>query len=162
VRLVLPPAVGRFDDDVIGLVEDGRVPDDRRPGAAEVAREDEDSLRPVGAVADPEPDDRRAEDVPGVEERRLDARRDLEIPAVVEGAEQRKNGLRVLLRVEGLVEVDVQLRRLGAQLRLRIDGGIDGGIEGERATSRRAGGLDRGVLVDTGVAASGEVDRCLL
>ncbi len=42
---------------------------------------------PPGVVLDPQPDDRRAEDVAGVEERRVDPGRDLELLAVADRLE---------------------------------------------------------------------------
>ena len=60
------------------------------PGPAEVAGED-DRRAPVPSAADapatPEADDRRAEDVAGVEVGRVDARRDLDLLVVVDRAE---------------------------------------------------------------------------
>ena len=117
LRLVLAAAVRRLDEDVVGVGHDRRVAQDRRAGPAEVAGEDDAALRRRrrGPV-DPEPDDRRAEDVAGVDERRVDAGRDLELlrrsrcrgttPSAARG---------VLVVVERLVEVDVEVRRLGLE-----------------------------------------------
>jgi hypothetical protein len=61
--------------------------------------------------------------VPGVEERRVNPWRDLDLLVVVERAEVRQDCLGVVLRVQRRVEVDVDLRRLGPQLRLRVEPG---------------------------------------
>ena len=44
LRLVLAAAVGRLDEDVVGVGDGGRVAQDRRVRAAEVAGEDDDPL----------------------------------------------------------------------------------------------------------------------
>ena len=74
----------------------------------------------AAAVLDAQPDDRRAEDVAGVEERRLDARRDLALLVVVDRAEVLERPLGVLDRVQRRVEVDLELRGLAAQLGLGV------------------------------------------
>ena len=61
---------------------------------------------------DADPDDRRAEDVAGVDERRVDPRRDLDLLVVVDRLELLERLARLLLRVERLVEVDLDVRRL--------------------------------------------------
>ena len=86
--LVFAAAVRRLDEDVVRGVERRRVAQDRGPGAAEVAGADDDALLPARCVLHPQPDHRRAEDVPGVEERRVDPRRDLELLAVADGPER--------------------------------------------------------------------------
>ena len=118
--LVFAAAVRGLDEDVVRGVERRGVAQDRRPGAAEVAGADDDPLLPARRVRHPQADDRRAEDVPGVEERRVDPRRDLELLAVADGPERRERSLGVLRGVERRVEVDLEVRRLGAQLGLGV------------------------------------------
>ena len=57
------------------------------PGPAEVARADDDPLLAALVLLDAQPDDRRAEDVAGVDERRVDPGRDLDLLAVADGLE---------------------------------------------------------------------------
>ena len=58
--------------------------------------------------------------MPGVDERGVDARRDLDLLAVVERLELGERRLGVLGRVQRRIEVDVELRRLGAQVGLGV------------------------------------------
>ena len=120
LRLVHAPAVGRLDEDVVGVVHRRRVAQDRRARPAEVARADDDPLLGAIRIGHAEADDRRAEDVPGVLERGEDARRDLDLLAVAERPELGDGDLGVVGRVERQVEVDIELGRLGAQVRLGI------------------------------------------
>ena len=153
MRLVLATAVGRLDHHVVRPVQHGWVPDDRRARPPEVAGEHDDPLRTVGpvvAVAYAEADDRRTEDVARIEVRRVDARRDLDLAVVVERGEQRQDGLRVVLGVERIVEIDDQLRRLGPQLGL--------GIHGRRAGRPGLGGLNSGLLIPAAVAPLRQLD----
>ena len=113
-------AVGRLDEDVVGVGHDRRVAQDRRARPAEVAGEDDRPLLPALGLLDAEPDDRGTQDVPRVHERGVDARRDLDLVAVVEGLELREGELGVLGRVQRRVEVDLEVRRLGAQLGLGV------------------------------------------
>ena len=110
--LVLAAAVGRLDQDVVGIGHDRRVAQDRGPGPAEVAREDEAQLGPAVLIGDPQTDDRRAEDVAGVDIRRVDPGRDLDLGVVVDPPERGERGLGVLGVVERLVELDIEDRRL--------------------------------------------------
>ncbi len=68
---MLPVAVGRLHDDHVGRGQRRRVAQDGGVRPAEVAGEDDRPLGPV-RLADPELDDRRAEDVTRVVEGRLD------------------------------------------------------------------------------------------
>ena len=81
VRPVLAVAVRRLDDHVVGVGERGRVAEDRRVVAAEVARED-DRLRRA-AIGHAQLDDRRAEDVARVVEDGGDVVGDGDLGAVV-------------------------------------------------------------------------------
>ncbi len=105
-----------------------RVAQDRRPGAAEVAGADDDPFLPALPVGDAQPDDRRAEDVPGVDERGVDARRDLDLLAVAERLELGERDLGVLGGVQRRVEVHVELGRLGAQVGLGVARPRPGGL----------------------------------
>ena len=98
MRFVFAATVGRLDEDVVRGRQVGRVADDRRPRSAEVAGADDDPL--IAAVLDPQPDDRRAEDVAGVEERRPDTGRDLALLVVVDRAEVLDRPLGILDRVQ--------------------------------------------------------------
>ena len=73
--------------------------------------------------------------MPRVEERRVDARRDLDLGAVVHRSEQREHGLRIVLRVERRIEVDVDGRRLRAQ--------VDLGVASRRSTAMTVASLVR-------------------
>jgi hypothetical protein len=105
------------------------IANDRRVRPAEVAREHDEALLGVVRLLHAQPDDRRAEDVAGIDERCMDTRCDLQLGAVVERLEQRQDGLRVVLGVERRVEVDDQFGRLRAQLslgiRIRTVAGLD-------------------------------------
>ena len=57
------------------------------PGPAEVAGEDDDPLLAAVPLGHAQPDDRRAQDVAGVDERGVDARRDLDLLPVADGPE---------------------------------------------------------------------------
>ena len=120
LRLVFAATVRRLDEDVVRGGHDGRVAEDRRAGPAEVAGADDDPLLAAVAILDDEPDDRRAQDVAGIEERRLDARRDLALLVVVDRPEVLERPLRVLDRVQRRVEVDLERRRLSTQVLLGI------------------------------------------
>ena len=120
---MLASAVRRLDEHVVGLGEDGRVADDRRVGPTEIAREDERSLFATGFVSHSQADDRRAEDVAGVQVGGVDAGRDLDLLLVVERPEMRERGLCVVLVVERLVEVDLDVGRLGSEVGLGIGAG---------------------------------------
>ena len=98
--LVFAATVRRLDEDVVRGRHDGRVAQDRCPGPAEVARADDDALLATLAVLDAQPDDRRPEDVPGIEERGPDPGRDLALLVVVDGPEVLERPLGVLHRVE--------------------------------------------------------------
>ena len=58
LRLVFAAAVGRFDEDVIGVGQRRRVAQDRRAGPSEVAREDDRPFLATVLVLDAETDDR--------------------------------------------------------------------------------------------------------
>ena len=92
------------------------------------------------AGLDPEPDDRRAEDVAGVEVGRVDAGRDLALLVVADRVEVLDRRLGVVGVVERLVEVDLDLRRLAPQVRLEV-------VERGRGGAARAApaGLPRGL-----------------
>jgi len=83
--------------------------------------------------------------VAGVEERRVDARRDLPLLAVVDRVEVGDGSGGVLGRVERLVEIDLDLRRLGADGALGVAGCVDRG-----ASRRPAAELDRNFLRNRG------------
>src|SRR5207247_3457911 len=68
----------------------------------------------------PEPDDRRAENVARVEEGGMDTRRDLHLGTIRDSPEVPKRLVGVVCRVQRRVEVDDQVRRLGAPLRLGV------------------------------------------
>ena len=74
---------------------------------------------PPGAIHDPQPDDRRAQDVAGIEERGVDPGRDLDLLPVADGPERRERPLGVLGRVERLVEVDRRAPAAGRAARPR-------------------------------------------
>jgi hypothetical protein len=119
--LTIWTAVRGLHQDVVGAVRDRRgVADDRRVRPAEVAGED-DAPRLLSRVARVDLDDRRAEDVPGVAERRRDARRDLDRLVVVERPEVLHRLFRVADVVEGLEEPRVDLRSLLPEALLGIE-----------------------------------------
>src|SRR6185369_428869 len=128
--LVLAAAVGRFDEEVVRVAQDRRVTDDRRPGPAEVPGEDDRGL-PLGTAVvaaaaagrlDPKADDRRAEDVAGIEERRVDAGRDLAFLVVADRIEAGDRDLGIVDRVERLIEIGVHLGRLAPERSLWVGG----------------------------------------
>ena len=65
-------------------------------------------------------DDRRAEDVSGIEERRPDARRDFPLLVVVDRAEVFDRSLGVIDRIQRRIQIDLELRGLAAQLGLWV------------------------------------------
>ena len=81
--LVGAAAVGRLDQDIVGLREDGRVAQDRGGRAAQVAGEDEGPGRRAALCLDAQLHDRGAEDVAGVVEDGGDARRDVDGSLVI-------------------------------------------------------------------------------
>ena len=109
-----------------------------------------------GCLDDAEADDRRAQDVPGVEEGRADARGDLLLDVVADGPEPPKRSDGVVLRVERLVEVDVELGRLAVAVRcgLSVFGGF-GRLGGRRRAGRggRFGGRLRAACGGRGRAS---------
>jgi hypothetical protein len=117
---VLATAVRRLNEDVVRLGQRRGVAQDRRPGAAEIAREDEVPFLAAVVIGDAQLDDRRAEDVAGVDEGRVDPWRDLEFLAVAGGAELSYGQLRVIGRVQGRIEVDIEVWRLGAEVGLGV------------------------------------------
>ena len=139
-RFVLPAAVGGLADDEVGVVDWRWVADDRRTGASEVAREDEDRVAAAGRAREAHPHDRRAQDVPGVEQRDVDALRDLVLDAVRDRRQERERCVDIVLRVQRLDEVVDDLRPCLAKERLRVraararralDGHLDRGVEGD-------------------------------
>ena len=130
--LVLASAIGRLDQHVVRVGYDGRIAQDRRAGPAEIAGEHDTQLGAALAVGDAQADDRRAQDVAGVHERRVNPGRHLHLVVIADPTEAVERGARLALAVERLVEVDIELRRLGPEGGLRIRG------DGER---RRAPGL---------------------
>ena len=117
--LVFAATVRGLDDHVVRVGEDGGIADDRGVAPAEVAGEDDRPLRGdrtrALAVLDAEPDDRRAQDVAGIEERREHPGRHLALLVVGDRAEPIERSLGVAHGVEGLVKVDLERRRLPAE-----------------------------------------------
>ena len=83
LRLVLAAAVGRLDEDVVGVGHRRRIAQDRRARPSEVAGADDDPLLAPVLILDAEPDDRRAEDVAGIDEGGVDPGGDLDLLVVV-------------------------------------------------------------------------------
>ena len=131
-------------------------------------------------LLDAEPDDRGTQDVAGIDECGVDAGRDLDLLAVVQSLERRQGVLGVLGRVERRVEVDLEVRRLGPQLGLRVarpgarrrcrfDGRGDvlgflvpGGRGGDVGGGRGGRGGGGGTLDGPRLARSGQVDSRLV
>ena len=95
-RVVETVAVGALADEVIHRGKDLRIPEEGEVGAPQISREAHD-----GPLVELEPDERRAEDVPRVEERGPDAARDLLRASVGEGHVTVQRVLDVLRVVEG-------------------------------------------------------------
>ena len=168
--IVLAAAVGRFDEHVVRLGHRRRVAQDRGARPAEVAREDDHAFRAAFLLRDAHTDDRRAEDMAGIDERGMDARRDLDLLAVAERLELDEGGFGVLGGVQRRVQVDLELRGLRSQLGLRV--ARPGRRRGRRGGRGRCRRRDRGRRggprssrgrVAMGVAASavGEVPRSM-
>ena len=172
LRLVFAATVRALDEDVVRGGQDGRVAQDRRPGSTQIAGAHDDPLLATLHFLDAQPDDGRPQDVARVEERRPDPGRHRDLLVVVECAEPLERPLSVLDRVQGCVEVDLDRRRLRAQLGLGVARpaavhggpwrrrlhrgrdvrtGLDGrrrpGLEGRRrAALARLGQGDRGLV----------------
>src|SRR6266550_6044957 len=117
---VLPSPIGRLDEDVIGVGQDGRVADDRGAGPTEVAGEDDRPLRATLALDDADADDRGTQDMAGIEVAGMDPGGDLELRVVLDRPELGDGCLGFLLRLERLIEIDLELRGLVAELDLRV------------------------------------------
>ena len=109
LRLVRLAAIRRFDEQPIRSRDRGGVADDRRAGTADVAAEDDDPL--LVPIHDADADDRRAQDVAGVEIRRGDARRDLHFGAVVDAVEEPERRVGLVDRVQRLAQCGDRGRR---------------------------------------------------
>ena len=143
-RLVLPTAVGRLHEHVVGAIVDGRgVAQDGGAGSTQVAGEDQPTRRPC-PLLHVEHDDGRAEDVTGVAEGGADARRDLARLVVLDGSEERHGGRHVVLVVEWLEVLRADGGWLRAQVRLVVVGLVSGGacpVTGRSRILRLSGGL---------------------
>ena len=144
-RGVVPPvAVGRLDEDVVGLVDRLRIEEDRRRVAADVSREDE--APGSRARLELEVDRGRAEDVPGAPERPLEpGRQPHRLPVVdpghglggagaflrgVEGQRGRVLGRPPSVVVRGLLLLEVaRVRKHDPREILGPAGGGDGAAE---------------------------------
>ena len=113
VRPVLAIAVRRLDDHVVGVGERGRVADDRRVAAADVAREDQGLG--CAAIGHAQLDDRRAEDVARVVEDGGDVVGDGHLGAVVAADRQRHRLVDVVVGVQRLADLGASLGRGVAQ-----------------------------------------------
>jgi hypothetical protein len=175
---VFAATVRGLDEDIVRGGHDGRVTQDGRAGPTEIAGTDDDPFRPV-AIPDDEPDDRRAQDMAGIEEGGRYAGRHLPGLVVTDRPEVLERSFRVLDRVQRRVEIDLELRGLPPQVRLGIvwpcagragfgfDARLDllGGYRGDRGGSldgsgRRTGRLDSDFLLRP--ARRGEGDRGLV
>src|SRR5207253_1160439 len=104
-RFMLAAAVCRLDEDVLGVGHDGRVADYRRSRSTEVAGEHDADLGSALAVGYAEPDDRRAENVARVDERRVDPRRDIDLLAIVDAPKRSERRPRIRFVVQRRVEI---------------------------------------------------------
>ncbi len=130
LRFVLATAIRRLDQDVVGIGHDRRVAQDRRAGLAEVAGEDEPELRATLPICDAQSDDRRTEDVAGIDIGRVNAWRNLDLRVVVDPPEGSERGLGVAGVVERFVQVDVEGGRLGDKRLLGVAGDGQGSTRG--------------------------------
>src|SRR5450759_3414504 len=112
-RFVCAAAVGGLDQAVVGRGDDGRVPQDRGNGSAEVTREDQRPGRNVLLRRDAQLHDCGAEDVARVVEDGGDAGGDFERLLIVRGAEMRQRDLGLGQVVDRLAEVEGRAGRAG-------------------------------------------------
>ena len=88
--------------------------------------------RPAAGRREPHPDDGRAQDVPGVDQRDVDALGHLVLRAVRDVAEHRQRGAGVVLRVQRVVQAQLHDRAGGAQQLLRVRAaGTRGSLRGQ-------------------------------
>ena len=166
---VEPIAVGGLDEQVVGLVHRGRVADDRRPALAEIARENQ--LGPARAFSDPDLDDSRAQDMPGVEESDAQAGEDLEFLGIFDRFEEGQGLLRVLHGIEGLFQGapgpfglavapfhlhHLDMSRIRQHHRAKIGRGLGGDDPAAEALSRQAG--QEAAVVDMSVGEEHRIE----
>ena len=119
-RLVLPAAVRGLADHEVRLGDRRGVAEDRRPGPPEVAGEHDHRVPAAVGAREAHPDQRRAEDVPRVEQRDVDALGRLVRGVVRDRPEQRQREVDLVLGVQRAVELDDHLRARGTQQLLRV------------------------------------------
>ena len=98
---MIAAAVGALHDQIIGVVDEFRVPQDGQAPTSQVAREHQPLLARA-LLIDIQHHDGAAQDVPRVVESQGHARRDGDGPPVGHADEVRQRGQRVLHRVKGL------------------------------------------------------------